>query len=56
MALPIRPPYPRMEALLVEEFPSGDEWQYEPKWDGFRCIAFKDRGWKLSCNRKTASS
>jgi len=31
-----------MEALSVEEIPTGDEWQYEPKWDGFRCIAFRD--------------
>jgi len=31
-----------MEARLVEEIPSGPDWQYEPKWDGFRCIAFRD--------------
>ena len=31
-----------MEAKSVEEIPSGDEWQYEPKWDGFRCIAFRN--------------
>ena len=31
-----------MEALVVAEIPSGAEWQYEPKWDGFRCLAFKD--------------
>jgi ATP-dependent DNA ligase len=42
MALPISPPYPPMEALLVDEIPTGQEWQYEPKWDGFRCLAFKD--------------
>ena len=29
-------PFPPMEAELVRELPSGDEWQYEPKWDGFR--------------------
>ncbi|HJS41801.1 MAG TPA: ATP-dependent DNA ligase [Sphingomicrobium sp.] len=28
-----------MEALLAEELPTGPGWQYEPKWDGFRCIA-----------------
>ena len=28
-----------MEALLAEELPVGEGWQYEPKWDGFRCIA-----------------
>ena len=31
-----------MEARSVDEIPVGDEWQYEPKWDGFRCIAFRD--------------
>ena len=31
-----------MEARSVEEIPTGDGWQYEPKWDGFRCIAFRD--------------
>jgi len=28
-----------MEALLAAELPKGDGWQYEPKWDGFRCLA-----------------
>ncbi|MBA4017771.1 MAG: ATP-dependent DNA ligase [Pirellula sp.] len=31
-----------MEARTVEELPVGDDWQYEPKWDGFRCLAFRD--------------
>ena len=31
-----------MEARSVEEIPAGNGWQYEPKWDGFRCIAFRD--------------
>ncbi len=26
----------------MTELPRGSEWQYEPKWDGFRCLAFKD--------------
>ena len=30
-----------MEAKLVGSLPSGPEWQYEPKFDGFRCLAFK---------------
>jgi ATP-dependent DNA ligase len=42
VTLPIRPPFPPMSALLVAEIPQGPEWQYEPKWDGFRCIAFRD--------------
>ncbi|MBM2821944.1 MAG: ATP-dependent ligase [Thermoleophilia bacterium] len=29
-------PFPPMEADLVRELPTGSEWQYEPKWDGFR--------------------
>ena len=32
-----------MEAKLVDEIPRGDNWQYEPKWDGFRCVAFRKR-------------
>jgi ATP-dependent DNA ligase len=31
-----------MEALLVSEIPAGATWEYEPKWDGFRCLAFRD--------------
>jgi ATP-dependent DNA ligase len=31
-----------MEALLAEELPDGAGWQYEPKWDGFRCIVARD--------------
>jgi ATP-dependent DNA ligase len=31
-----------MEAESVAELPRGREWQYEPKWDGFRCLAFRD--------------
>jgi ATP-dependent DNA ligase len=33
-----------MEAREVDALPAGDEWQYEPKWDGFRCVVFKDGG------------
>src|ERR1051325_4782290 len=42
--LPLQPPLPPMEARLVEQIPVGKEWQYEPKWDGFRCVAFRDGG------------
>jgi ATP-dependent DNA ligase len=31
-----------MEAVSVSSIPNGDCWQYEPKWDGFRCLAFRD--------------
>src|SRR6476661_6831743 len=38
----LKPAIPPMEARSVDEIPTGDEWQYEPKWDGFRCLAFRD--------------
>ncbi len=41
MRLPLAIPFPPMEAKLASEIPVGPEWQYEPKWDGFRCIAFR---------------
>ena len=31
-----------METRSANEIPTGDGWQYEPKWDGFRCVAFRD--------------
>jgi ATP-dependent DNA ligase len=42
MALPLHPPFPPMEALSVDDIPVGKAWQYEPKWDGFRCLIFRD--------------
>ncbi|MGE5562949.1 MAG: ATP-dependent DNA ligase [Bacillota bacterium] len=33
-----------MEALLAAELPEGKGWQFEPKWDGFRCLARRDGG------------
>jgi ATP-dependent DNA ligase len=30
-----------MEARLTDALPASGRWQYEPKWDGFRCLAFK---------------
>jgi len=38
----LKPRLAPMEARSVDEIPTGDGWQYEPKWDGFRCIAFRD--------------
>ena len=32
---------PPMEAEARDELPSGPGWQFEPKWDGFRCLAFR---------------
>jgi len=40
--LAVRPPLPPMEARLVDSLPAGGDWQYEPKWDGFRCLVFRD--------------
>ncbi|MGA8574499.1 MAG: ATP-dependent DNA ligase [Candidatus Cybelea sp.] len=43
-ALLLRPPIEPMETRQLQKLPEGDEWTYEPKWDGFRCIAFRDDG------------
>ena len=42
MSLPIQPPLSPMLAKLATDIPTGDGWLYEPKWDGFRCIVFRD--------------
>jgi len=42
MTLPIPLDYAPMEAKSVASLPEGGAWQYEPKWDGFRCLAFRD--------------
>ena len=42
MNLPVQPPFPPMEAVTKPKLPTGDGWQYEPKWDGFRCVVFRD--------------
>ena len=44
MDLPIQPGYAPMEARAADRLPEGAGWLYEPKWDGFRCIAFRDGG------------
>ncbi|GAC1611701.1 MAG: ATP-dependent DNA ligase [Mycobacteriales bacterium] len=41
MQLPVMPPIKPMLAKSVPEVPEGD-YQFEPKWDGFRCIVFRD--------------
>jgi ATP-dependent DNA ligase len=40
--LPFEPPLQPMLAKLEAEIPTGDGWIYEPKWDGFRCVVFRD--------------
>jgi ATP-dependent DNA ligase len=38
----LRPPLPPMEAESVASLPRGEDWVYEPKWDGFRCLVFRE--------------
>lgn len=42
MSLPLPVTYAPMEANTAREIPEGPEWEYEPKWDGFRTLAFRD--------------
>jgi ATP-dependent DNA ligase len=42
MALPLHPPFRPMLAKLARTIPDGDGWLFEPKWDGFRCVVFRD--------------
>jgi ATP-dependent DNA ligase len=42
MALPLKPPVKPQLARSARELPEGKGWAYEPKWDGFRAIAFVD--------------
>ena len=41
MILPL--PFAPMEARSVDSIPVGEAWRYEPKWDGFRCLALLQR-------------
>jgi ATP-dependent DNA ligase len=40
----VNPPVPPMLAKRVDELPVGGTWIYEPKWDGFRALVFRDGG------------
>jgi ATP-dependent DNA ligase len=42
VSLPLSPPILPMLAKRVAEIPAGDQWIFEPKWDGFRCVVFRD--------------
>ncbi|SOB86633.1 ATP-dependent DNA ligase [Sphingomonas guangdongensis] len=44
MTTTLYPGYAPMEAKLVDELPDEGGWQFEPKWDGFRCLAFRRSG------------
>ncbi len=40
--LPLKPPIKPQLARSAKALPEGEEWRYEPKWDGFRTLAFKN--------------
>jgi ATP-dependent DNA ligase len=42
VSLPLSPPIQPQLAKSARELPAGDDWCYEPKWDGFRTIVFRD--------------
>ncbi len=42
MRLPFDPPIPPMLSTAADALPEGDGWQFEPKWDGFRTLVFRD--------------
>lgn len=42
MSLPVNPPVEPMLARPADAIPEGDGWLYEPKWDGFRALVFRD--------------
>jgi len=44
VSLPLSPPVLPQLARPAKAIPRGERWVYEPKWDGFRCIAFVDGG------------
>lgn len=41
VGLPVKPPFPPMEARNAARLPESGDWFYEPKWDGFRGLAFR---------------
>jgi ATP-dependent DNA ligase len=55
MTIALRQPFAPMEALSVDDIPAGKNWQYEPKWDGFRCLVFRD-GKKIELQSKSGQS
>jgi ATP-dependent DNA ligase len=55
MTLPLKRSLAPMEALSADTIPEGKDWQYEPKWDGFRCLLFRD-GNKIELQSKSGQS
>ena len=43
-SLAVKPGLPPMEAKLVDALPADPGWRFEPKWDGFRCLVYRDGG------------
>jgi ATP-dependent DNA ligase len=55
MGLEVKWPLAPMEAQSVAAIPVGERWQYEPKWDGFRCLAFRSDD-KVELQSKSSQS
>ena len=55
MHLPVNPPVLPMLAKRVDELPAGNSWIFEPKWDGFRALVFRDGDEILIQSRDTKS-
>lgn len=55
MTLPLETTYAPMEAQSALAIPEGPKWEYEPKWDGFRCLAFRD-GTEIELMSKSGQS
>lgn len=53
MNLPVNPPLLPMLAKRVAEIPTSDSWIFEPKWDGFRAVIFRDGDELLIQSRDT---
>jgi ATP-dependent DNA ligase len=54
-SLPVKLGTPPMEAKLVEALPADEGWQFEPKWDGFRCLAYR-AGTEIELQSKSGKS
>jgi ATP-dependent DNA ligase len=55
LTLPLLPPVAPMEASVADALPPGEGWQFEPKWDGFRCLVFKS-GNRVGLQSKSGQS
>jgi ATP-dependent DNA ligase len=55
MNLPVNPPVLPMLSKRIEELPQGQDWIFEPKWDGFRALIFRDGGEVLLQSRDEKS-